>query len=181
MNALLMRLIQAALDNLVLPAGIQPAVAMIRMPVNGWPAMPFININLEHIQQTETEIGGDFENPTANNIWTLFVMARRTWRLTVTTPSAEERDFYRDTLLAVLRILDATVFSAIGLNVTHSVQAASFPVARERDGQVPGFYCADILLQTDGTFTTSVTTDYPVILGIASSGTWLPDTFTIGL
>lgn len=180
MNALLMRLIQAALNNLVLPAGIQPAQVMIRMPANGWPAMPFINVNLERIEQTETAIGENIQNPTPDNVWTIFVMAKRTWRLTVTTPTAEERDFYRDTLLSVLRIIDATVFYALGLNVTHAVQAASYPLARERDGQVPGFYCADIILCTDGNFSTSINTAFPVILGISANPLYLSPAFNIG-
>lgn len=181
MNSVMIRLLQAALNSLVLPAGIQPAVVMTRMPAGGWPALPFVNVNLEFIQQTETAIGEDVENPTPDNIWTLFGMAKRTWRVTITAPDAEERDFYRDTLLAVLRILDATVFSEIGLNNTHSLQAVSYPVAKERDGRIPGFYCADIILDTDSTFSTSVRTGYPVILGISSTGTYLPPDFTVVL
>ncbi len=180
MNAILMRLIQAALNCLALPPGIQPAVVMTRIPVNGWPAMPFVNVNLELIQQTETAIGEDVINPNADNIWTLFAMAKRTWRITVTTPTAEERDFYRDSLLSILRVLDAIVFDAFGLNIARAMQAASYPIARERDGQVPGFYCTDILLQMDGNFSTSVTTNYPLILGISANPTFLPNTFTIG-
>ena len=174
MNALLIRLIQAALNNLVLPPGIQPAVVMTRMPQSGWPALPFINVNLELIQQTHTAIGHDLENPMADNVWALFATAKRTWRVTVTAPDAEERDFYRDTLLAILRVIDATVFSAIGLNMTHAVQAVSYPSAKERDGQIPGFYCADIMLDTDGNATALVKTDYPLILGITANPTYQP-------
>jgi hypothetical protein len=181
MNAVLIRLLQAALDNLLLPSGIQRAQVITKMPVSGWPAMPFITVNLELIQQTHTEIGEDVENPGPDNIWTLFAMAQRTWRVTITAPDAEERDFYRDTLLAVLRILDATVFSDIGLNNTHSLQAASYPVAKERDGRIPGFYCADIVLDTDSNFSTSVRTDYPIILGISPNGTYSPSDFTVVL
>ena len=171
MNAVLIRLLQAALNNLVLPAGIQPAVVMTRMPQSGWLAMPFINVNLELIQQTYTAIGEDVENPTADNVWALFATAKRSWRVTVTAPDAEERDYYRDTVMAILRILDATVFSEIGLNNTHTLQATSYASAKERDGRVPGFYCADIILDTDSNATALVRTDYPIILGISANPT----------
>jgi hypothetical protein len=181
MNALLIRLIQAALNNLVLPTGIQPAFVMTAMPLSGWPALPFINVNLESIQQTDTAIGEGVENPTADNVWTLFALARRTWRIVITAPDAEERDFYRDTLLVILRIIKATVFGAIGVDTTHSVQAVSYPVAKERDGQIPGFYCADIVFDTEGNFATPVRTNYPVILAISSTGTYIPPGFAIGV
>jgi len=179
MNSWLIRLLQAALNNLILPAGIQPAVVMTKMPTNGWPAMPFVTVNLEIIQQNETAIGEDVVNPTQDNVWTLFATAQRTWRVTVTSPDAEERDFYRDTLLSILRILDATVFSEIGLNNTHSLQATSYPVAKERDGRIPGFYCADIILDTDSSFATSVRTNYPIIVGVSPDGAYTSSNFTV--
>jgi len=182
MTRIIIRLLQAAINNLVLPAGIQPAIVMTTMPLSGWPVLPFINVNLELIQQNETAIGEDVENPTHDNVWALFATVQRTWRVTITSPDAEERDFYRDTLMSVLRVLDAAVFTEIGLNNTHTLQAISYPAAKERDGQIPGFYCADIIMNTDSNFTTLVRTDYPIILGISPDGTYLPPPdFTINL
>lgn len=179
MNPLLIRLLQAALNNLALPPGIQPALVLIKMPTSGWPAMPFIHVNLELIQQSETAIGEGVENPTSANIWTLFNNARRSIRVIVTSPTAEERDFYRDTLLVVFRLLCASVFSAVGLNASHGFQAVSYPIAQPRDGQVPGFYGADLMLTLDGVFPTSVRTNYPVIIGISSVPTYTNPNFTI--
>lgn len=181
MTAVLIRLIQAALNCLVLPDGIQPAIVMTAMPISGWPALPFINVNLDLIQQHNTSLGEDIENPTGDNVWALFATANRTWRVTITSPDAEERDYYRDTLMAILRILDASVFTEIGLTNTHSLQAVSYPSAKERDGYIPGFYCADIMMDTDSNFTVLVQTDYPIILGISANPTYSQPNFTVVL
>ena len=174
-TALLIRLLQAAINNLTLPPGIPPAQVMTRMPANGWTAMPFVVVNLELIQQSDTEIGEDFANPGNDNVWTLFANARRIWRVTVQSQSAEERDYYRDTLLAIFRILYVSPYSYIGLNVEHSFQAVSYTSVEEWQDVIPGFYCADLLLELDGLFPATVVTNYPIIQNIVSRPTFLND------
>lgn len=179
MTALLIRLLQCALANLTLPPGVQPVVVTTRMPANGWQAMPFITVLLHIIRQTEVEIGEDVPNPQPDNTWTLWVDAQRIWRITIMSPAAEERDFYRDTLLAVFRILAATVFSPLGYNVAHAFQAQSFTSAEEWDGHIPGFYGADLTFEINGIFPTTITTDYPVVKAVESNMTFDTDTFTV--
>lgn len=163
LTQLLIRLLQGGINSLVLPPGIAPTNVTTQMPQGGWQAMPFIVVNLDLIQQSETQIGEDVVNPNPGNDWSLWVNAKRIWRVSVMSTDAEERDFYRDSLLSIFRVLKATVFSPIGYNVTHSFQAASYTSATERDGHTPGFYGADLMLEIDGEFNTAVLTNYGLI------------------
>ncbi len=179
MTQLFIRLLQGALNCLIYPPGIQQTQVLNQMPMNGWTAMPFIIVNLDLIEQTETEIGEDVENPNNQNVWSLWVNARRIWRITVISSNAEERDFYRDSLLAIFRVLKATAFQPLGLDVSHSFQAVSYTDAREWQGHIPGFYGADLMLEINGTFPTAVLTDYPLIAEVGSNPTFDPNDFTI--
>ncbi len=181
LSQILIRLLQGAINSMRLPPGIQPTQITTRMPQNGWQAMPFIVVNLDLIQQTEVQIGEDVLNPTPDNNWTLFANAKRIWRVTIMSQDVEERDFYRDTLLAVFRVLKATAFGPLGINVTHAFQAASYASAAEYEGVAPGFYAADLMLELDGIFPAAVLTHYPVITEIVPDGNYATDLFTITL
>jgi len=177
LTQVLIRALQGIMNSMVLPPGVQPAVVTIKMPVNGWAAMPFIVINLDLIQQTETNIGEDFAAPNPANVWTLFANAKRVWRVTVISQAAEERDFYRDSLLAAFRILKATAFAPIGYDVSHTFSATSYSSTSEWEGLNPGFYGADLMLEINGIFPAAVLTNYPLILDVASNPTFDPNTF----
>ena len=162
---LLIRLLQAGLDNAPRPPGtaVQPAQVVTKMPSGGWPPTPFVVVNLDLLQQGETAIGQDVLNPDANNLWTLPGWARRVWRISVLSPDADERDFYRDTLMVVFRALKATLFSQIGYNITHSFQAASGTSADEWVGLGPGFYWADVMMEVEGVFDVTIATGFGLI------------------
>lgn len=182
LTQILIRALQGAINSMTLPTGIQRPQITIKMPQNGWQAMPFIVVNVDLIQQTEVAMGESVINPTPDNNWTLFANAKRVWRVTIMSQDAEERDFYRDTLLAVFRVLKATAFGPIGLDVSHTFQAVSYSSAQEWEGVTPGFYAADLMLEINGVFPAAVLTNYPVILQIESTPTWQLNTFneTIG-
>lgn len=183
---LLIWLLQGALNSLTLPPGFpapgngQPVKVTTQMPANGLQAMPFIVVNLDLIQQSEVALGED-ANFSPTNEWTLFVNAKRMWRVTVVCQSAMERDFYRDNLLIIFRVLKATVFGPIGYGVTHSFQANSYTDAKEWEGMVPGFYGADLMLELDGVFNTTVLTNYAVIQAITVNATIDPNIETISV
>ena len=178
LTQVLIRALQGAINTLVLPPGVQPAQVTLKMPMNGWQAMPFIVVNLDLIQQTDTQIGEDFPSPNPANVWTLFANAKRVWRVTVISQAAEERDFYRDSLLAAFRILRATAFSPLGFDVSHTFSASSYSSSAEWEGLTPGFYGADLMLEVNGIFPAAVLTNYPVILEVASNPVFDPYTFT---
>ncbi len=178
LTQILIRALQGALNCMTLPPGVQKPLITIRMPTNGWQAMPFIVVNVDLIQQTEVEIGEDVVNPDADNHWTLFANAKRVWRVTIMSQDAEERDFFRDSLLAVFRVLKATAFAPIGLDVSHTFQAVSYSSAQEWEGVTPGFYAADLMLEINGVFPAAVLTNYPTILQILPNPTWTLNTFS---
>ena len=157
---ILIRLLQAGISNVTAPAGFNIPQITTKMPVGGLQALPFIVINLDLIQQSEVGIGQDIVNPSAGNGWTIWVNAKRVWRVSILAQSVEERDFYRDTLISIYQVILATVFDQIGVGVTRDIQAASGTDANEWEGRVPGFYYADIMFTADGVLNTTIVTGY---------------------
>jgi hypothetical protein len=165
LTQLLIRLLQAACDNALRPSGVKvdPAQVTTRMPTGGWQANPFVVVNLDLFQQRDTAVGQDVETPLADNQWTLPGWARRVWRISVFSPSADERDFYRDTILIAFRALKATLFSQIGSNIRHEYQATSGTTSDEWTGQGPGFFWADVMLDLEGVFDVTILTGFGLI------------------
>ena len=157
---LLIRLLQGALNNITLPTGIGAVQVTSQMPQGGLQVLSLIVVNLELIQQLFTSIGRNVTNPDSNNTWTIPNLVERTWRISVMSKNAMERDFYRDTLLVILQILVSTVFNKIGQDVTNRFQAASGTDAKEYEGKAPGMYYADILFEISGSFDATITTSY---------------------
>lgn len=173
LSQVMLRLMQGFVNAVPLQGSgwIRPQLS-IQFPRNGLQAMPFIVLNLDLIQQTEVQIGEDVENPDLDNDWTLFANAKRMWRTTVMSASAEERDWWRDSLLAAFRAMIPTAFQPMGYNVSHSFQAASYTDAREWEGHGPGFYGADVMTELDGVFPVAVLTGYGIIREIDSTATF---------
>lgn len=175
LTELFIRLIQGGIGNLALPAGINPVQVTTQMPLGGWQALPFIVVNMDLVQQQDTMIGEDVLNPDANNNWTIPVYAKRMWRITVLSRNAKERDFYRDSLIAIWRVLKATVFAQIGLDMRHDFQAASGTDVNEWEGKAPGFYYADVMCTIEGAYDNIILTNYLVIKEIAVGVTPIQD------
>lgn len=160
LTEILIRSLQGAINTATIPEGIPIPTVAAQMPQGGLLAMPFIVVNLDLIQQQEVSIGEDVPNPDQYNNWTLYANAKRIWRVSVEAANAEQRDFYRDYLLVVFRVLKATAFGPMGLDIRHRFQAASYTDVKEWEGQSPGFYGADLMLEIDGIFPTAVLTNY---------------------
>ena len=162
---LMIRLLQAACDNAVRPAGmvVQPAQVTTKGPQGGWGATPFVVLNLALFQQRDTAVGQDVLMPNAGNLWTLPGWAKRVWQISVLSQDADERDFYRDTLLIAFRALKGTLFSQVGQNIRHEWQATSGPSADPYHGEAPVFYYAEIMLTLEGVFPVTIATGFGVI------------------
>ena len=173
LSQIFIRLLQGAINSMILPSGFARPTVMAQMPINGWPAMPFIVVNLDLLQQSEVQIGEDVPNPTPDNDWTLFANATRLWRVSILTQASEERDYFRDTLLSTFRAMKVTAFSPLGMNVTHKFQAASYTevAAGKHSASAPGFYGADLLFEIDGVFPTAILTTYGSINQIVGTAT----------
>ena len=179
LTQLLIRLLQAAVNNAPVPAGVTVAPAQVttKMPQGGLAATPFIVVNLDLFQQNDTMIGQDVVLVTKpDNLWTLPGWARRVWRISVFSQNADERDFYRDTLLVAFRALKATLFSQIGQNIRHSFQATSGTTHDEFTGQMPGFYWADVMFDLEGVFDVTILTGFGPIEQIDVNAVVTPDT-----
>jgi hypothetical protein len=165
LTALLIRLLQAACDNAPKPSGVsvQSVQVTTKMPAAGWGAMPFVVLNMDLIQQRDTSVGQDVLIANAQNQWTLPGWSRRVWRASVLSQDADERDFYRDTLLIAWRALKATLFSFVGQNVRHDYQANSGTTGDEWLGQGPGLYWADVMMTLEGSFDVTILTGFGLI------------------
>jgi hypothetical protein len=169
LTALLIRLLQAGVNNLALPPGYGPIQITGKMPQNGLQALPLIVVNLDLLEQEETGIGQDVPKAESNNIWSIWINAKRTWRVSILSQDAEERDFYRTAIISLWQVLLATVFDQIGLNTTRKIIAASGTMAGDSEGKSPGFYYSDIMLTADGVLNTNVITNYGLIETITAT------------
>lgn len=179
---LLVRLLQAGLTNITLPPGIQSAQAPNQgrpqvssaMPITGFPVLPYVVVNEDLVQQENVPIGQNVTQPDGNNLWTQASYARKIWRVSVLSRTSDERDFYRDALIAIFQSILGSVFQHIGANMSHRYQASSSQTADEYQGKSPGFYFADIMLEVLGTFNTGIRTFYGLIEAIQTNVV-LPD------
>lgn len=179
---LLIRLLQAGITNLTLPARLQSPgvlnqgrpIVSNAMPITGFPPLPFIVVNQDLVQQENVPIGQNVVQPNADNLWTQSSYAKKIWRVSVLTRTPDERDFYRDSLIAIFQSLLGSVFARIGANMSHRYQAASGQTSDEYQGKSPGFYFADVMLEVLGTFNFTIATSFGRIDAIETNAV-LPD------
>lgn len=165
LTSLLIRLLQASLDNAPRPSGVtvNPVQVTTKMPAGGWAAMPFVVVNMDLFQQRDVAVGQDALIANAQNQWTIPGWSRRVWRVSVLSQDADERDFFRDTLLIAFRALKATLFNFIGQNVRHDYQANSGTTGDEWTGEGPAFYWADVMMILEGSFDVTILTGFGLI------------------
>lgn len=85
------------------------------------------------------------------------------FKLSVLANNGNERDFYRDIIPPIFKIILAQVLAPAGLDVEHHYQIASGQVADDNAGKSPGFYFADALLEFNGTLNLSVQSNLGLI------------------
>jgi hypothetical protein len=181
LTQLMLRLLQAGVDGLngSRPAGVNGILVSTAMPQGGLRSLPLLILNLDLIQQEQTQIGQDIDNPDGSNVWTIWVNATRVWRVSVFGRNPAERDFYRDSVIAMWQVWHSSVFNPIGLNVSHRFQAASGTDVSESEGLSPGFYYADIMLELDGVFDVAVLDSFGLIQTFDTGITLVPNNFTV--
>ena len=173
--ALMIRLLQAAFNNLVPPAGVTPCQVLQCMPLAGIPPMPFVTVNLDLFQQGEIPIGQNVQNyDNQNSTWTITGFAKRIFRISVLATNTADRDYYRDATVAMLESIINSVFLPLGLDIRHSYQAASGQVAKSTEQMNPGFYYCDVMLTVEGTFNISIVTTYGQI-SVITFDAYTPD------
>lgn len=91
------------------------------------------------------------------------------FRITVMALSAEERNYYRDFVAAVLRIAVAYAFSQIGADSSHNVEMVSYQEVDQTNMMIPGFFAADILYEFVATGNIKITTNYGTISSVVTT------------
>ena len=170
LTQILMRLLQAGVNSLVVPAGLKRAQVLQAMPIAGVPAMPFVTINQDLLQQEEVPIGQSVLQP-VDNSWTITGFCKRMYRVSILSTSGQERDFYRDAIVGIFESIYQSVLQKIGIDVHHEYQVASGQVARDLDGMSPGFYYSECLLTFVGTLNVTITCNYGIISTIKTDST----------
>ena len=162
LTTILLRALTSGVRSLVLPAGFRNAPQVFHaMPMGAQPTIPMITLNGTLLQQGDIPIGQN--NPTNQLANTLIIggQALRHYTIAVLTSTVEEREYYRDAVLAIFHSILGTILAAIGENASHRFQVHSSQVTG--DGMQPGFYYAEIMLELVGSFAVGVSTTYGVI------------------
>ncbi len=173
-DGILIKLLQGAVNSLMLPNGFGRATVMQAMPIVGSVAMPFMVINQDLIQQDEIPIGQSLQFQTQlgiDGVGTLTGLVNRIYKISVLSLNAPERNFYRDAILATFGVLLNGVLQPLGCDVTHRFQVSSGAVAKDTLGKAPGFYWADASLEFKGSITLRVANNYGLIEHITMTGT----------
>lgn len=173
-EAMIVALLQGAVNTITLPPGVQKARVLSAMPLAGNPPLPLIFLNQDIVAQQYVPIGADDEKvgdlrPGRTNVWTQTEIDRHLVRLTVLSLSASERNFYRDFVRAVVRVVFAYAFSQFGASIEHSSEAVSYQEVDQTNLMIPGFYAADVLMEFVATDNIKIVTNYQLINTITAA------------
>lgn len=168
---ILIRILQGAIENFTpLPAGIKLAQVTHAMPLGGSIPLPLIVLNLDLFQQSSVPVGQSVAPLAAmltgggtGSGFTMTGFAKRTYRISILSSNAPERDFYRDNLIGALQTIYGSVLQPLGLDVTHKWMVSSGQVSNDRQGKMPGFYFAEIMLEFEGTLNVVINPSYGLI------------------
>lgn len=160
---MLQRTIQGAINTLALPPGVQRMQVLQAMPVAGIPAMPFITLNLNLLQQENTPIGQSAWIPDDNGTTIITGTVHRMYMISILSMNGPERDFYRDSMVGILQSFIGAILAPIGRDLQHKFQISSGQIAKDNTGMGPGFYYADCMLEFTGTLNTVLLTNYGLI------------------
>ena len=169
-DQILIGLLQGAINVVKLPPGVKPATVVHAMPLTGLLPMPFVVVLNELDQQDEIPIGQSnpilgegFVQPPYTNVWTQTGFGSNTFRISVFSQNAIERRFYRDLIIATFRANLYYVFQQLGSDIVHRYQAISYQAVKTHEGDLPGFYACDVMLEFTGTQNITMYTSYGLI------------------
>lgn len=175
------KLLQGAFNSLALPAGINRCEVLYAMPLGGIPNMPFVVINQDLMQQSNVPIGASTLSqaavtgqgtPIPGGVtfgWSISSLVERTYRVSVMSRNAVERDYYRDALAGIFEALFQPVLQPLGLDVTHKWQVTTGQVVDVGKGMSPGFYFSEYMLTFEGTANITVSQNYGLVSDISAT------------
>lgn len=168
----MIRLIQAACDNVVLPTGVSRPQVSNAMPMGGQIPLPLVVVSEDLIQQAAVPIGQSVPHqPSTMAIgiggiasgYTIIGQATRTYRVSVLAKDVITRDFFRDLILGMFNSIYGPVLQPMGVDVTHRWQATTGQIVDPKMGIVPGFYYSELMLTAEGTLNVSIYPQYGTI------------------
>jgi len=158
--AIIMRCLQAGLNNIALPISgpglIRKPTIQIAMPLTGAPQMPLISVAPVMLQQDKVPIGHAADYDYQHNKYNIYELVMRRYSVSIFSETVLERDFY---VMAVITVFKASLYSILnqmGQDVSTSFSASYNQVT---DPQ-PGFYLGEVSLEFTGNLIALVTTDY---------------------
>ncbi len=165
-TSVIIKLIKAGINNLILtqPGWIKPRV-FHALPTSGTPQLPFIVVTFDLLQQNAVPVG-QMNMPEYNNTIDISVLVDRRYTVTTYTTTVDEREFYRDALIAIFESSLFTPLQQLGQDVSHSFQAVSI---QETDPS-PGFYVTDMMWMMTGAYSITLQTDYGLIESLDIGG-----------
>ncbi|MDE1767262.1 MAG: hypothetical protein KGI27_13475 [Thaumarchaeota archaeon] len=161
----LRRLLQAAIQSVVPPAGYKTPQLLFVMPLDATPQLPFAVLSLDLAQQDEVPIGLGIakenfametlsaESGTNSAVWNVSGMQSRRYSLHLFTRNYLERDWWQDALVGILYGLQG-LFARIGIDNQFSYQITQGAVTG--DEAQPGFYYAQVEIDTKGVSTVQI-------------------------
>ncbi|MHB1644433.1 MAG: hypothetical protein ACYCS8_17585, partial [Acidithiobacillus sp.] len=162
-TSLMIRVMQAAFTNMVMPSGFVRPHVVHAMPLSmaGSPRLPIITVNLDYGPVMEEVPIGQGVDSLQQNTYVLTAQVRRRYSITVLALSAEEREFYRDAIIGVFSTMAPLVFGKIWDDTRFMFQAYSSQKTNDEYG--PGFYFSQVMLDMVGSLNATITTNYGVI------------------
>jgi hypothetical protein len=167
-NHILFRALQSGVAALRIPAAFKNTPRVLHaMPLTGagLPALPAITFNETLLQQQDVPIGQDVDSDWQDNQYQIATQSVRHFTTFVMASTVQEREFYRDAVIAIFSSILGPVLEKIGTNVSHRFQVSSSQLV-DRNAE-PGFYFAEILLEFTGLYSVGIRTSYGVIEHIA--------------
>ncbi len=164
------RSLQAGLVSLVLPTNFtQRPTFSYSMPVTTQMRFPMVLLNLDLLQQESIPIGQGQPSQIVDNSYSVPAMAMRRYVVRVFATNVDERDFYRDAVIAIFNTILTPLLAKIGVNTSHRFQASNGQIVT--DQMQPGAFYAEISLQFSGLYNVTVSTNFPIIGSVIGQAT----------
>lgn len=163
-NSILYRALQSGVASLRIPASFRNGPRVLHaMPLAGAgiPSLPAITFNETFLQQQDIPIGQNVDSDWTENVFQIADQSVRHFTIFIMAANVEEREYYRDAVLAIFKSLLGPVLEKLGANVSHRFQVSSSQLI-ERNTE-PGFYFSEILLEICGLYSVGITTSYGII------------------
>ena len=166
-TAILVKALQAALPNVQPPDGttwakkISPSSILTAMPITGVPTLPLVCVCPQLDQQDQVGIGYSVDTDNTQNSYNITDLALHRYSVAVFTATDQERDFYKQAIIAIWKSLLTPILTALGQDVAVRWQAASSQ--KTQSPASPGFYFCELGVTFTGVANVAITTDYGVI------------------